>query len=89
MTTKTKDIEKVEINSDMARSLILWNDEVSTFDFVIEKLIEICDHTYPQATQCVLIIHNKGKLDVKKGSYDEVKAMKDKFISYGIQATIK
>lgn len=89
MTTKTKDIEEVKTEQDEGRSLILWNDEHNHFDFVIEKLMEICGHDYDQAIQCTILIHNKGKLDVKKGSYEEMKDMKDKFISYGITATVK
>ena len=33
-------------------SLIVWNDEVNTFQWVIETLIEVCGHKYEQAEQC-------------------------------------
>jgi len=68
--------------------LIVWNDDVNTFDWVIESLIEICHHTLEQATQCAYIIHFKGKYAVKKGSYDLLHPMKDALIDRGIQATI-
>lgn len=68
--------------------LIVWNDDVNTFDWVIESLIEICHHTLEQATQCAYIIHFKGKYAVKKGSYELLHPMKDALIDRGIQATL-
>lgn len=53
-------------------ALILYNDDFNTFDWVIECLIELCDHTAEQAEQCALIVHYKGKCAVKHGSYDEL-----------------
>jgi len=55
------------------RELILHNDEVNTFDFVIESLIDVCDHDPHQAEQCATIAHMKGKCGVKIGSEDELK----------------
>lgn len=52
--------------------IIVYNDEVNTFDHVIKTLIEVCEHTPEQAEQCTLIIHYKGKCSVKRGSYDEL-----------------
>lgn len=70
------------------KSLILHNDEINTFDWVIESLIEICRHDAEQAFQCTLLIHYKGKAEVKIGSYEILLPMKDAFIERGIQATI-
>lgn len=52
--------------------LILFNDDVNTFDFVIEVLIEVCGHNPSQAEQCALIAHYKGKCSVKSGDYSEL-----------------
>lgn len=71
-----------------ARNLILHNDEVNTFDFVIDSLIEVCEHNIVQAEQCTYIVHYKGKCDVKKGAFDELKPMKDGLVSKGLTATI-
>ena len=49
--------------------LILFNDDVNTFDHVIETLVSVCDHTYEQAEQCAYIVHFSGKCTVKKGKY--------------------
>ncbi len=46
-------------------SLLVWNDEVNTFEWVIETLMEICGHSEEQAEQCAMIIHNNGKYAFK------------------------
>jgi ATP-dependent Clp protease adaptor protein ClpS len=70
-------------------SLIVWNDEVNTFEWVIETLIDVCGHTQEQAEQCAYIIHFQGKYAVKQGSYDELKPQCDAITERGIGATIE
>ena len=70
-------------------SLIVWNDEVNTFEWVIETLIEVCGHSENQAEQCSMIIHTKGKYAVKEGNYDALKPMCDAITERGIGATIE
>ena len=70
-------------------SLIVWNDEVNTFEWVIETLIEVCGHSYEQAEQCSYIIHFQGKYAVKQGSYDDLKPQCDAITERGINATIE
>jgi ATP-dependent Clp protease adaptor protein ClpS len=70
-------------------SLIVWNDEVNSFDWVIETLMEVCGHDLEQAEQCAMIIHNKGKYAVKNGDYDTLKPMCDAITDRGIGATIE
>ena len=85
--------EDVEIDVleeiDRSHSLIVWNDEVNTFEWVIETLVEVCGHTEEQAEQCAMIIHTQGKYAVKHGSYDDLKPMCDAIIERGIGATIE
>ena len=69
--------------------LIVWNDEVNTFEWVIDTLIEICGHTQEQAEQCAMIIHTKGKYAVKEGSYETLKPMCDSITDRGIGATVE
>ncbi|MFC2268420.1 MAG: ATP-dependent Clp protease adaptor ClpS, partial [Capnocytophaga gingivalis] len=52
--------------------IMLYNDDYNTFDYVIELLIEICDHTYEQAEQCAVLVHFSGKCPVKEGSYEDL-----------------
>lgn len=70
-------------------SLIVWNDEVNTFEWVIETLMEVCGHSAEQAEQCAFIIHFKGKYAVKQGSYDDLKPQCDAITDRGIGATIE
>lgn len=70
-------------------NLVVWNDEVNTFEWVIETLIEICGHTSEQAEQCAMLIHTQGKYAVKNGTYDELKPMCDAITERSIGATIE
>lgn len=69
--------------------LILWNDDVNSFDWVITTLMEVCGHTEDQAEQCAMIIHFKGKYGVKNGDYDTLKPMCNTVNDRGINATIE
>ena len=69
--------------------LVVWNDEVNSFDWVIETLIDICGHSSEQAEQCAMIIHTKGKYAVKEGSYEYLKPLCDAITDRGIGATIE
>lgn len=69
--------------------LVVWNDEVNTFEWVIETLMEVCGHSHEQAEQSAIIIHFKGKSTVKTGDYDTLKPMCDAITDRGIGATIE
>lgn len=85
---KTIEIEKVDDLSGEENFLILHNDDFNTFDFVIETLVDICDHDLQQAEQCAYITHYKGKCDVKKGSVSSLKPLKDELVERGLNVTI-
>jgi ATP-dependent Clp protease adaptor protein ClpS len=69
--------------------IIIWNDDVNSFDWVIESLIEVCSHSFEQAEQCAMLIHFQGKYAVKNGEYDTLKPMCDAITERGINATIE
>ena len=71
------------------KNLVVYNDEVNTFDWVIESLIAICGHSEEQAEQLTLIIHFKGKAIVKEGSLDKLRPLKTGLTDRGINATIE
>lgn len=75
MSTKEKVSEKeiVETDSVHENEIILYNDDVNTFDHVIRTLIQVCEHTSEQAEQCSLIVHYKGKCSVKSGTFSDLK----------------
>ena len=68
--------------------IILYNDDVNTFDHVIRTLIEVCEHTPEQAEQCSLIVHYKGKCSVKSGTYDELEPKCIRLHAAGLSAEI-
>ncbi len=70
-------------------TLIVWNDEVNTFEWVIETLVDICGHSVEQAEQCAVIIDSKGKYAVKEGSYEILKPQCDAITERGINATVE
>lgn len=89
--THTKELVETDVLTDVENPcrLIMWNDEVNTFEWVIETLIDLCDHTQEQAEQCAWIIHTKGKYAVKNGSYDDLKPLCDAITDRGIGATVE
>lgn len=85
---KTDEREDAVVIEQELHNLVVWNDDVNTFDWVIESLVDICGHEAIQAEQCAYIIHHKGKCGVKKGSFDELRPKAEALIDRGIQATI-
>ena len=71
------------------RDLILHNDDVNTFDFVIDALIEVCRHDPEQAEQCAWIAHYKGKCPVKQGEFDFLRSLRGELLDRGLIATIE
>lgn len=84
-----KDLTDTITTSIEPYSLIVWNDEVNTFDWVIETLVEVCGHTPEQAEQCATFIHFKGKYAVKNGDYDTLKPLCDAITERSIGATVE
>ncbi len=70
---KTKPTGNTKELEESLKELVLFNDEVNTFDFVIESLIDVCGHDHMQAEQCALVAHYNGKCAVKSGSITELK----------------
>ncbi len=90
MGAKEKILEKVLLDEEVLKNneIVLYNDDVNTFDHVIETLIYACDHVPEQAEQCAIIVHHKGKCTVKTGSYDDLKPRCSKLLEAGLSAEI-
>ena len=73
----------------VTHSLILYNDDFNTFDFVIETLIDVCEHDYMQAENCAWITHYRGKCAVKKGPLDDLKPRHDEMSNRMLTVEIK
>lgn len=80
---------EVMVDEEHPFHLIVWNDDVNTFEWVIETLMEICKHSHEQAEQCAYLIHYKGKYSVKEGQYEDLKPMCDAITERGINATVE
>ncbi len=87
-------IEKIQEELDVLvqetreHEIILYNDDVNTFDFVIDSLINVCDHTVEQAEQCTILVHYKGQCAVKTGEYKELEPRCTKLLELGLSAEI-
>ena len=81
---KTTTKEAVAINNE----IVLFNDDVNTFEHVIETLIRVCKHTNEQAEQCAILVHYKGKCTVKTGLLDELKPQCSSLLEAGLSAEI-
>ena len=90
MGVKEKIAEELLLEEDVVKQneIVLFNDDVNTFDYVINTLIDVCDHTPEQAEQCSLIVHYNGKCTVKTGEYDELKPRCTKLLQAGLSAEI-
>jgi ATP-dependent Clp protease adaptor protein ClpS len=82
----TEVLEAVETTDLM--DLVVFNDDVNTFDHVINTLIKVCKHTQEQAEQCTVLIHYRGKCSVKSGSFDYLRPMRESICEAGIDARI-
>jgi ATP-dependent Clp protease adaptor protein ClpS len=76
--------EAVDVNNE----IVLHNDDVNTFDHVIETLIRVCKHDALQAEQCALLVHYKGKCTVKTGTLEELKPQCSALLDAGLSAEI-
>jgi len=90
MSSKEKIEEKlhVETKEQHLNEIVLYNDDVNTFDHVIDTLIYACDHTPEQAEQCSLLVHYKGQCTVKTGVYDELEPRCTILLDAGLSAEI-
>ncbi|NLA23799.1 MAG: ATP-dependent Clp protease adaptor ClpS [Bacteroidales bacterium] len=79
--------EEQQISSEY--NLILHNDDINTFDFVIDCLIDICGHDELQAEQCAFLTHYKGKCQIKKGELKTLRSMRGSLINKGLSVTIE
>ena len=86
---KFKELVETDVLDASGYVLIVWNDEVNTFEWVIKTLIEVCGHEQVQAEQCAIIIHTKGKYAVKNGTYELLRPMADEITDRGIGATVE
>jgi ATP-dependent Clp protease adaptor protein ClpS len=84
-----KEDEVLTMDPDQAFKLIVYNDDVNTFDWVIDSFVKVLKHSTEQAEQLSYLIHFKGKATVKSGSKKELKPLKDALLDRGLSAVIE
>jgi ATP-dependent Clp protease adaptor protein ClpS len=91
MSTREKIQEEVDVLEEISNNneIVLYNDDVNTFDHVIDTLIRVCEHTNQQAEQCAILVHYKGRCTVKTGSYEELKPQCSSLLDAGLSAEIQ
>ncbi len=83
--------EKVDVATKQVekRKIVLFDDDINTFDFVIDALIRVCGHDTIQAEQCTLLVHHKGKCEIKRGEYPTLEPMCTALLDRGLTAEIQ
>jgi ATP-dependent Clp protease adaptor protein ClpS len=89
MKEKTLHRDDKQNNRGEAGSLILYNDDINTFDHVIKSLVEVCGHDSVQAEQCALIVHFKGSCEVKIGVVEVLNAMSKSLNAKGLNSKVE
>jgi len=87
-TSRPQKLGSEGVDNQIQARLVLHNDDFNSFDYVMETLVEICDHSITQAEQCATITHFKGKCEVKSGSLNEMRELRYKLISRGLNASV-
>lgn len=90
MRPEEKKFEELLLEEEVVKQneIILFNDNVNTFDHVINTLMDVCEHSPEQAEQCSLIVHYKGKCTVKTGEYDDLKPRCSQLLKAGLSAEL-
>ncbi|RRA96238.1 ATP-dependent Clp protease adaptor ClpS [Paenimyroides viscosum] len=91
MSTKEQILEEVKIEELLGNqnTIVLFNDDVNTFDHVIETLVKVCNHEALQAEQCAMLVHYKGKCDVKSGDIIDLVPMCSALLDAGLSVEIQ
>jgi ATP-dependent Clp protease adaptor protein ClpS len=90
MSNKGKTSEELLLEEEIVKvnEIVLFNDDVNTFEHVIATLMDVCEHSPEQAEQCSLIVHYNGKCTVKTGEYKELKPKCSRLLQAGLNAEI-
>ena len=84
-----QEIIEVVLKEEAVKALILYNDDVNTFEFVAESLIKVCEHDALQAEQCAYLVHYTGKCVVKNGTFKKLKPLCEALLERGLSAKIE
>ncbi|MEK9612707.1 MAG: ATP-dependent Clp protease adaptor ClpS [Flavobacteriaceae bacterium] len=85
---KPSEVEEVSTLAKREHEIILYNDDVNTFEHVINCLVQICEHSLLQAEQCAFLVHYTGKCAVKTGSLEELVPKCSALLEEGLSAEV-
>ena len=85
---ETEELVDTEVTTTDVNNLVIFNDDVNTFDHVINTLIDVCEHTPEQAEQCTLLVHYKGRCAVKSGELAKLAPLRNAICKRGISAEV-
>ena len=90
MSTKEEVLEEVVLKESVSfdNEIVMYNDDVNTFDHVIDTLIKVCQHDVIQAEQCAILVHYTGKCAVKTGTFEKLKPQCTQLLEAGLSAEI-
>lgn len=88
--TDTEELLELDVitQEEELSNIVLFNDDVNTFEWVIDCLIKYCGHDMLQAEQCAIIVHYNGKCAVKKGAFNKLKPICETLLEKGLSAEI-
>ena len=81
--------EELDVGTGEPADLIVHNDDVNTFDWVMQCFVEVLGHTAEQSEQLALLIHLKGKATVKSAAFNELRPKKEALVDRGLSAVIE
>lgn len=84
-----EEVIEIILKEEAVKALVLYNDDVNTFDWVIQCLVKVCGHNSLQAEQCAFIVHNNGKCVVKNGTFNKLKPLCESLLEKGLNAKIE
>lgn len=87
-TSRPQKLGSEDTDHQNRAKLVLHNDDVNSFGYVMETLMEVCGHSPTQAEQCATITHYRGKCEVRSGSFPEMKELRYKLVSRGLKASV-
>lgn len=87
--TETLELTQSKTTTQKEKSIVVYNDDVNTFDFVIETLMRYCGHEPEQALQCTYLIHYTGQCAVRNGTYTKLKPICEALLESGLSAKIE
>ena len=86
---ETYTLEEILATTKPSNRLILWNDDVNTFDHVIYCLMHYLQYSESEAERIAWTVHTKEKCVILEGSYTEMEVYRKILKSEGLVVSIE